>query len=54
MDGFIIILIQKYGWGALVFGIIAYLLIEGGLDIVTDLISYKILSKKKKKRRNRR
>lgn len=51
MDGFIIILIQKYGWGALVFGVFFYLLIEGGLDIATDLISHKLIKSKERKER---
>lgn len=52
MDDLIIWLIQKHGWGALVLGVLAYLLIEGGLDIVTDLISNYLINKKKK--RNKR
>lgn len=51
MDGFIIILIQKYGWGALILGIISYLVLEGGLDIATDLISHKIIKNKERKDR---
>jgi len=45
MDGFIILLIDKYGWGALVGGIILYLIVEGGLDIATDLLSHKIIKR---------
>ena len=45
MDGFIILLVQKYGYGALVFGVILYLMVEGGLDIVTDLISHRLIKK---------
>ena len=41
MDDLIIWAIEKYGYGALVFGLVAYLLIEGGLDVVTDWISDK-------------
>ena len=42
MDTLIQWLVDKFGWGALVFGILAYLVIEGGLDVVTDEISYRI------------
>ena len=45
MDSFILLLIQKYGYGVLVFGIILYVLVEGGLDVVTDIISHKIIKK---------
>lgn len=45
MDGFIILLIDKYGWGMLVFGILLYLFVEGGLDIVTDLLSHKLIQR---------
>ena len=45
LDSFILLLIQKYGYGVLVFGIILYVLVEGGLDIVTDIISHKIIKK---------
>ena len=48
MDGFIVLLIAKYGWGALIGGIVLYLVVEGGLDVATDLISHKILTHKKK------
>lgn len=51
MDGFIIILIQKYGWGALIFGVLAYLVVEGGLDIATDLISHKLIKDRERKER---
>lgn len=42
MDTLIQWLVDKFGWGALVFGILAYLVIEGGLDVVTDELSYRI------------
>jgi len=45
MDGFIILLIDRFGWGALVGGIILYLIVEGGLDIATDILSYKIIKR---------
>ena len=41
MDDLVIFLFEKYGWGALIAGIGAYLLAEGALDIVTDWISDK-------------
>jgi hypothetical protein len=50
IDGFIILLIDKYGWGALIGGIVLYLVIEGGLDIATDLLSDSILRRRKAKR----
>jgi hypothetical protein len=50
VDGFIILLIDKYGWGALIGGIVLYLVIEGGLDIATDLLSDSILRRRKAKR----
>jgi len=50
MDGFIILLIDKYGWTALIGGIVLYLIVEGGLDIVTDLISDELLERKKSRR----
>lgn len=45
MDGFIILLIDRFGWGALVGGIIFYLIVEGGLDIATDILSHKIIKR---------
>ena len=51
MDGFIILLINRFGWGALVFGIVLYLVIEGGLDIATDLIVLRIVREREKKQK---
>jgi len=48
MDGFIILLINKYGWGALIGGILLYLIVEGGLDIATDLISHELIRRREK------
>ena len=45
MDGFIVLLIDKYGWAALIGGVFLYLIVEGGLDIATDIISHKIVKK---------
>ena len=45
MDGFIILLIDRFGWGALVGGIILYLIVEGGLDIATDMLSHHIIKR---------
>ncbi len=41
MDDLVILLFDKWGYGALVGGLILYLLLEGGLDLVTDWISDK-------------
>jgi len=49
MDGFLVLLIDKYGWVALIGGIFLYLIIEGGLDIATDLISHSIIKRREKK-----
>ena len=49
MDALISLMISKFGWGALVFGLVAYLVIEGGLDILTDEISYRIQQRREKK-----
>ena len=48
MDGFLILLLDKYGWTAIVGGVILYLLIEGGLDIATDILSHKIIKRMEK------
>ena len=48
MDTLIQWLVTKWGWGALVLGILLYLLIEGGLDVVTDEISYRIQKRREK------
>ena len=48
MDGFIILLIDKYGWVALIGGVILYLIVEGGLDIATDILSHKIIKRMEK------
>ena len=45
MDSFIIILLEKYGYGVLVFGVLLYLLVEGGMDIATDILSHRIIKK---------
>ena len=45
MDGFIILLIDRFGWGALIGGILLYLIVEGGLDIATDILSHKIIKR---------
>jgi len=45
VDGFIILLIDRFGWGALVGGVFLYLVVEGGLDIATDLISHKLIKR---------
>lgn len=42
MDTLIQWMVNQFGWGALVIGIALYLVIEGGLDIVTGLILMKI------------
>ena len=42
MDTLIQWMVDKFGWGALVLGVLSYLLIEGGLDVATDEISYRI------------
>lgn len=49
MDGFIILLIDRFGWGALVGGVLLYLVVEGALDISTDLISHSIIKRREKK-----
>lgn len=49
MDGFIILLINKFGYGALVGGIALYLIVEGLLDVTTDLISHKIIKRIERK-----
>ena len=45
MDTFILFLIEKYGTGVLVFGIVIYLFTEGILDVATDLISHRIIKR---------
>jgi len=47
MDVVVQWMVDTWGWGALVMGLVAYLIIEGGLDIVTDLISDWIREKRK-------
>ena len=47
MDDLIIWAIEKWGYGALVIGVFAYLIIEGGLDLVTDYISDRIRDRRK-------
>ena len=42
MDTLIQWMVDKFGWGALVLGVLVYLIIEGGLDVTTDEISYRI------------
>ena len=51
MDSLIAFLISKFGWGALVGGLALYLLIEGSLDIATDMISHKIIKSRERKER---
>ena len=51
MDALIAFLISKFGWGALVGGFVMYLLIEGSLDIATDIISHRIIKNKERKER---
>ena len=48
MDTLIAFLVYKFGWWALIIGLCLYLVIEGGLDVLTDIISHKILEKKRK------
>ena len=48
MDGFIILLIDRFGWGALVGGVLLYLVVEGSLDVATDLISHAIIKRREK------
>ena len=50
MDTLIAFLVDKFGWGALIFGLFLYLVVEGFLDVVTDIISHKILEKKRGRR----
>jgi len=47
MDDLIVWAIEKWGWIALIIGLAAYLIIEGGLDIVASLITDWIRSKRK-------
>lgn len=49
MDTLIQWMVDKFGWGALVVGVLAYLLIEGGLDVATDEISYRIQRRRSEK-----
>ena len=49
MDSFVILMLEKYGNGAIVFGVIIYLVVEGVLDIGTDLISHAIIKRKERK-----
>ena len=51
MDALIAFLISKFGWGALVGGVVLYLIVEGGLDVATDMISHKIIKNKERKER---
>ena len=48
MDAFILLLVERYGGMALIGGIVLYLVIEGALDIGTDLISHEIIKRKEK------
>ena len=41
LDDLILVAIDKWGYGALVVGLILYLVLEGGLDLVTDYLSDK-------------
>ena len=50
MDTLIAFLVDRLGWGALILGLVLYLVIEGGLDVITDIISHKILEKKRGRR----
>ena len=49
MDTLISWMVTKWGWGALVVGIATYLLIEGGLDVLTDEISYRIQQRREER-----
>ena len=48
MDGFILLLLEKYGSGVLIFGVVIYLLVEGFLDVTTDLISHEIIKRRER------
>lgn len=45
MDAFILLLLEKYGGVAILFGFVIYLVVEGLLDIATDLISHKLIKR---------
>jgi len=47
LDDLIVWAIEQFGWGALVVGVIAYLIIEGGLDIAASLITDWIRARRK-------
>jgi len=48
MDSIIGWMIENWGWGALVVGFVVYVIVEGGLDIVTDIISHELIERRKK------
>ena len=48
MDAFLLLLLEKYGGTAIGLGIVLYLLVEGFLDIATDILSHKIIKRMEK------
>ena len=47
MDDLVIWAFDKWGYGAIIVGVMAYLVIEGGLDLVTDYISDRIRDRRR-------
>ena len=45
MDVFILLLLEKYGGTAILFGVVLYLTVEGFLDVATDILSHKIIKR---------
>lgn len=54
MDNLIVYMIDKFGWGALVIGVGAYLVIESMLDVLSGALGDWIRTQVQKRRERRR